>query len=172
MMLALGSEFDTDPQFPWAAETLRDRFSMPHVRALVLHSDLSLYIERVMGPHREYVKAALQRFLDLPPQFLPAQERSIENLRRWMERFFPQKSHDVTDQQLMQISAAATNLAQELNVPSGEDLASVMLVFGHGVHNDPLSMDIQCASRCSHHGFRGKVAATMVKTSYLCGKRQ
>ena len=65
MMLVLGSDFDSDPQFPWAAETLEDQFSRAEVRGMVLHRDLSLYMDRVMGEQDEYLIAALDRFLSL-----------------------------------------------------------------------------------------------------------
>src|ERR1700719_491066 len=40
LMLVLGSDFDSDPQFPWAAEILQDPLSKTHVRAIMLHRDL------------------------------------------------------------------------------------------------------------------------------------
>ena len=71
MMLILGSDFDTDPQFPWAAETLKDTFFPPTIRGLALHRDLTLYMERVMGPRRQYAREALCRFALLPDELPP-----------------------------------------------------------------------------------------------------
>ncbi len=139
MMLVLGSEFDTDPQFPWAVETLQDRFSKPHVRGMVLHRDLSLYLDRVMGPHREFVKSALTRFVLMPSQLPLPEQRSISSVRKWLLQLFPQKFDDVTEEQLAQIAWSAAKQATELKTPGGHGfLAGVMLVFGHGATRDPL----------------------------------
>jgi hypothetical protein len=139
MMLALGSEFDTDPQFPWAAETLQDRFSKPHIRALVLHRDLSLYLDRVMGPQKEHVTDALDRVVRLPSELPTPELCGAANLRVWLRRLFPQKSDDVTDDQLAQIAATATQQANEFGLPAGDGiLGGVMLAFGHGAAHDPL----------------------------------
>jgi|ERR1039458_1432635 hypothetical protein len=151
MMLVLGSEFDTDPQFPWARETLQDQFSRPHVRGMVLHRDLSLYLDRVMGPQKEHVMDALDRFAGLPRELPPPEQRNINNLRGWLRRIFPQKSDDVSDDQLAQIGAAATQQANELRLPVGDGiLASVMLVFGHGATHDPLYPWISSVLRDPH----------------------
>lgn len=139
MMLVLGSEFDTDPQFPWAAEMLRDNFSRPHVRATALHRDLSLYLDRVMGPQREFAKSALTRLVEMPSELPSLEQRSISALRRWLLQLFPQKSADVTDEQLAQIWFLAAQRAAEIEILSGHGfLAGVMLVFGHGAARDPL----------------------------------
>ena len=139
MMLVLGSEYDTDPQFPWAAETLQDRFSRAEVRGMVLHRDLSLYIDRVMGQRNEYLTEALDRFLSLPAKAPPPHQRTAAHLRDWLRRLFPQKSDDVNDEQLAQISAVATEHANRLGLPGRDGiLAGVMLVFGHRATEDPL----------------------------------
>lgn len=139
MMLVLGSEFDTDPQFPWATATLQDQFSRPHVRGMVLHRELSLYLDRVVGQGNEYLREALNRFAGLPPDLPPPDQCSVSNMRDWFGRLFPQKSDDLSDNQLAQISAAASQQAREYQLPGGDGiLGGLMLVFGHGVTRDPL----------------------------------
>ena len=139
LMLVLGSDFDTDPQFPWATETLKDRFSRPHVRGMILHRDLSLYLDRVMGPGKEHLKDALDRFAGLPSELPSPPRRDISSLRGWVRLLFPQKSDDVSDAHLGQIAEAATQQANEFGLPAGDAiLACVMLVFGHGATHDPL----------------------------------
>jgi hypothetical protein len=139
VMLTLGSDFDTDPQFPWAAEILKDDFSRPHVRAMVLHRDIAEYMERVMGNDREHVKAALDRFLQLPPEAPPPEQRNRTDMRTFVRGFFPQKSESLDDPQLAQIVEAADRQTGEFNLPAGRVvIAGVMLVFGHGAARDPL----------------------------------
>ena len=139
LMLVLGSDFDTDPQYPWASETLQDSFSKPHVRGMVLHRDLSLYLDRVMGPQKEYLKEALDRSMRLPRELPPPEQRSVRHLRTWVQQLFPQKSKDVNDQQLAQISSTATAQASQFGIPTGDGLiGSCMMIFGHGVTHDPL----------------------------------
>ena len=138
-MLVLGSHFDTDPQFPWAAETLQDKFSKPHVRALVLHRDLCLYIDRVMGPRREYVREALDRVSKLPEELPRLERRNAEHLREWLVLLYPQKSDDLTDEQVARTAATATYVARQFGVAGGDGIiGSVLLVFGHGATYDPL----------------------------------
>src|SRR5438552_15524006 len=133
MMLVLGSDFDTDPQFPWAAETLLDQFSRAEVRGMVLHRDLSLYVERVMGQQREHVIEALDRFAALPADIPPPAKRGVSYVRGWLRQLFPRKSDDVNDEQLARISAAGAEEADRFGLPAGDGIvASVMLVFGHG----------------------------------------
>jgi len=139
MMLVLGSEFDTDPQFPWAAATLQDRFSKPQVRGLVLYRDLSLYLDRVMGPQREFVKNALTALVRMRSELPPPEHRTISTVRKWLLQLFPQKSDDVTEEQLAQIAWSAAQRAAEFKIPGGHGfLTGVMLVFGHGATRDPL----------------------------------
>lgn len=138
-MLVLGSHFDTDPQFPWAAETLQDQFSPPHVRAFVLHGDLTRYLERVMGEENEHARDALDRFLDLPQQLPGPELRTIQHLRQWLARLYPRKSAELSDDQLARISSTATNEAHQFGIPGGDAiLGSLMAIYGHGVTHDPL----------------------------------
>lgn len=138
-MLLLGSEFDTDPQFEWAAQILNDRFSKAHVRAVVLHRDLTLYLNRVMGPNNEFARRALASLTGLPPHLPPPDQRRIERLRNWLQELYPEKSNDVSDSQLRKIASEATGQAEKFGLPLGDNvLAGLMLVFGHGVTDDPL----------------------------------
>jgi len=139
MMLVLGSDFDTDPQFSWAQEMLQDKFSMPHIRGIALHSDVSQYLDRVMGPQKEHVREALDRFADLPRDLPSPEQRSIDNLRGWLRRLFPEKSEELSNDQLAEIAAKAVQQSNEFQLPVGSNiLAGVMLVFGHGACDDPL----------------------------------
>jgi hypothetical protein len=139
MMLVLGSDFDTDPQYPWASETLQDSYSKPHVRGMVLHRDLSLYLDRVLGPQKEHVTEALNRLVSLPRELPPPDRRGGGNLRHWVSRLYPQKSQDVDDKQLARIAEAAAMEAAGFGIPAGDAiLGSVMLILGHGATRDPL----------------------------------
>lgn len=139
MMLVLGSEFDSDPQFPWAAEILQDFSSQSHVRVLALHRDLSLYLDRVVGPENVFLKEALANFLELRTQLSSPEELNIDNVRKLLWRFFPQKYDDMNDDQLSQIEASAMSRAREFELTWGDGLiAGIMFMFGHGATSDNL----------------------------------
>src|SRR5438093_1018839 len=62
LMFMFGSEFDTDPQLPWAAGILRDvDVSDQMERAERLHSKSLEYSDAVAGPNFEYAKEAFAR---------------------------------------------------------------------------------------------------------------
>src|SRR6185295_17172578 len=78
LMLLFGSHFDTDPQYPWAGEILRDQDSTPQMeRAERLYEKTMDYREKVAGEQDEYTLNALRRILDLAqkPLAYPSSDR-------------------------------------------------------------------------------------------------
>jgi hypothetical protein len=66
LMFLLGSEFDTDPQYPWAGEILNDESipgQMP--RADKLYSRAIQYLDAVAGPDNQFAIAAFRRLKSL-----------------------------------------------------------------------------------------------------------
>src|SRR5262245_34621128 len=61
MVFLFGAEFDTDPQYPWAGQILNDKETGPQERADRLHVKAMEFLDKVSGPQRNYVKAALRR---------------------------------------------------------------------------------------------------------------
>lgn len=61
IMLLLGSEFDVDPQLPWATQRLSDRRMHPSARILRLYDEVSDYLDRTAGKDMRFYNRALLR---------------------------------------------------------------------------------------------------------------
>jgi hypothetical protein len=143
LMFSLGSDFDSDPQLPWAGELLqqggRGRDQMTDAQEL--YSAAVGYFDEVMGPHDWYAIEALERYDRLTPERfrrLPGgfEERIMASLRA----FYPEKYarsrpglHTVINRG---IKAATGYSATGERAPLL--FIVLMFIFGHGILTDPL----------------------------------
>jgi len=143
LMFRFGSDFDSDPQLPWATRTLT---ASPHehemARADRLYGEMSAYLERVDGPNSEYAREALRRLKDAlaspPPRFFgPFQEQALADLHT----FYPQKYEYLSDGPLRIVIGSAVDAARTLGIstePGVALLVGLKFGFGHGALKDPL----------------------------------
>ena len=141
LMFLFGSGFDTDPQYPWAAEILQAPDDQMR-RAEQLFDRTLDYQARVSGPGRANTYRALRELsafagqrVEWPSDGLPAA------LRREMARVFPAKAAYVGDAGLAALIAEGSAEARRygLPAPAGDALLVVlMFAFGHGCTDDPL----------------------------------
>jgi hypothetical protein len=143
LMLLFGSRFDTDPQYPWAAEILTDRGSGPQMRrAERLYEKTLDYRKRVAGPADAFTLNALRRiraFASQPMQFAP--DDPIPALLREIHLLYPEKAAYVGDEALETLIRKGRDGAriQRFSGIRGTVLVVVlMLAFGHGCGVDPL----------------------------------
>jgi hypothetical protein len=143
LMLLFGSHFDTDPQYPWAAEILTDRDSGPQMqRAERLHEKTMDYRQKVAGPEDAYTLKALRNIQALarqPLEFSP--EGFVPGLLGEIKRIYPQKAAYVGDQGLETLIHKGIGGARKQRFTTGRGVALVvvlMLAFGHGCGADPL----------------------------------
>lgn len=143
LMLLFGSYFDTDPQYPWAAETLTNQDSGPQMqRAEQLYERTLDYREKVAGPDDAYTLRALRNISILARQPLElSSDDFFPAMRREIARVYPQKAAYVGDEGIEVLIRKGIDGArrQRFSTIRGVTLVIVlMLAFGHGCGADPL----------------------------------
>lgn len=143
LMLLFGSHFDTDPQYPWAAEILTRQNSDPQMqRAERLYKRTLDYQEKVAGPEDAYALRALRNISVLARQPLAlSSENFIPAMQQEIVRVYPQKAVYVGDEGIEALIRKGIDGAhkQHFSTVRGVTLVIVlMLAFGHGCGADPL----------------------------------
>jgi hypothetical protein len=143
LMLTLGSEFDSDPQFPWVQDSLQlDPISHPQLRANQLYSDLTYYLDRIAGPRYSYALAALQRFGGMEEDTI--REVSHKGLSAAVSTaawIYPEKFRELGETRVVAMITKAREEWGQYDQPSdfGSSLiAGLMLILGHGICRDPM----------------------------------
>lgn len=142
-MFLLGSAFDSDPQYPWALETLTDEtFFDPMDRAEILYARLAEHLEQVAGPQNQYIIRALRRIQKLDRQAISRQGEPMEETGlRLLEDCYPEKCACVGTEGLRKLIQKAQAITEEHELPEPEGvgvLLGLMFAAGHGVADDPL----------------------------------
>jgi hypothetical protein len=141
-MLLFGSYFDTDPQYPWAAEILTDAGTPQTVRARQLYLRVMDYQERVAGPDDTYAAAALRNiraFAARPLNFSPTE--LVPAMLHELELIYPEKVSYVGADALSVMIRRGGQGARNVRFYSPRATALVivlMLAFGHRCGADPL----------------------------------
>jgi hypothetical protein len=141
LMLLFGSHFDTDPQYPWAAEILRD--SAPQMsRAERLYERTLDYRKNVGGPKDAHTLQALRNIRVLVDQPLTVSSDNFSSaILEAMTRVYPQKMAYVGENGLRVLIDAGIVAAQKYGFSSIRALALpvvLMFAFGHNCFHDPL----------------------------------
>jgi hypothetical protein len=142
LMFLFGSAFDTDPQYPWAAEILRASDDQMQ-RAERLYEKTLDYQEKVSGPDAVNTRKALEGLLTLAEQqALPFSDKDFTpGILREMSRIFPQKAAYIGEERLREVVQEGRAEAKKclFITVRGEGLMIVlMFAFGHGCTDDPL----------------------------------
>ncbi len=142
LMVMFGCDFDTDPQYPWAASVLAGGDGPdPMARAERLHGAAMDYAARVFGRDYEQEKAALRRVAALAPEaWLAPELRACGPWIRQMEKLYPEKVREVgtaaLDALFQKAGPASASWGPPPNVGTAI-MAGLMFAFGHGVRSDP-----------------------------------
>lgn len=142
MMLLFGSYFETDPQYPWAAEMLKNRDVEQMERAESLYEKIMDYREKVIGPDDIYALKALRNvsMLAQQPLLIPSEE-FVAYMRQEIARVYPQKAAYVGQEGIDALIHKGMDGArrQRFSTTRAATLIVVlMLAFGHGCGADPL----------------------------------
>jgi hypothetical protein len=123
LMLLFGSHFDTDPQYPWAAEILRD--SAPQMsRAERLYERTLDYRKNVGGPKDAHALQALRNIRVLVDQPLTVSSDNFSSaILEAMTRVYPQKKAYVGENGLRVLIDAGIVAAQKYGFSSIRALA-------------------------------------------------
>jgi hypothetical protein len=137
-----GSDFDTDPQFPWAGAILSDAGTPDQMaKAERLHQESIAYVDAVAGPNYEYSINAFKRarrvsYEDLARPIADLESSSVAGFRA----IFPEKYAYVGDSALRQLTREAVEKARMHSVSSQAGIlvfAFLMFALGHGFAADP-----------------------------------
>jgi hypothetical protein len=142
MMFLFGSGFDTDPQYPWAAAMLNDAATQHQMQlATRLHEAAAGYLDRVAGPDRKLIFAAMDRLGSLRLEQFVSFSGLEEAVLRAMQNAYPEKFAYVGIGPLRQLYGLSLQAAEkvEMNLPKGVAvLTGLMFAAGHTVLVDPL----------------------------------
>ncbi len=141
LMLLFGSHFDTDPQYPWASEILKE--DAPQMdRADRLHEKTLDYQEKVSGPDAANTRQALEGLLSMarnPPDSKP--ENFESDIRREMTRVFPQKTNYIGEAGITALINEGSDEAAKFDFQTVRGKALIVILmyaFGHGCTEGPL----------------------------------
>jgi hypothetical protein len=143
LMLLFGSHFDTDPQYPWAAEILSDPDAVSEMqRAERLYDKTCDYRDTVIGPDDVYALAALRNISTFAREPLPAAFDGLApSMLAEMARVYPQKVAYVGEPGLQRLIDQGLGIAHRHGFSSARARALpsvLMFAFGHGCFADPL----------------------------------
>jgi uncharacterized membrane protein len=139
-MLLFGSDFDTDPQLPWAAPTLKDPAAGDQMaRAERLWLRTQDFLDRVAGPGGELTRDALRRARRAAAEDQSEPPPGPDELLRGLEALHPQRCQAIGEAAMRAVAARAAELARPYAAEAGALplFATLVFLLGHGVAADP-----------------------------------
>jgi hypothetical protein len=143
MMIVLGSNFDTDPQYPWTAEVLTNTKNSDQMAlAEILHNRAQDYLEKVNGETNIHSLKALKDLSELYKRGVKFQLQDFEqNMLYMMKEIHPRKIAETDEESLVQLFINAKKKAKEhygfQEARSLGLMAVLMFSFGHQCDTDP-----------------------------------
>jgi len=141
-MLLFGGHFDTDPQYPWAADILEDESVPEMLRAEQLYAAVMAYRREVVGPEDVYAIDALRALAALARGPLPVTPQTLAaDIVRQIRLLHPRKAAFTGDVALGALVAKGIEGARQVNFADTRGAVLVtllMLTFGHGCGADPI----------------------------------
>jgi hypothetical protein len=143
IMMALGSGFDTDPQFAWLHDYLQPMEGLSTLdRARLLHFHVTAYLHRAYGAKGQIGRAVLERasllnLEQLRDTGLRFESRGMD-LLKWLH---PERMDFLEPEAVDELRSSAWSQATDarLGMPEGGMvLFLLMFAFGHQVCSDPL----------------------------------
>lgn len=143
LMLLFGCRFDTDPQYPWAAEILGNRdLDTQMQRAQRLYERTLDYRRRVAGPADAYTLNALRNIRAFAGQTLSfAPHELVPFMLEEIALIHPEKAAYIGPEALTALIRKGGEGARNLRFTTPRGMALVVLLFlsfGHGCGADPL----------------------------------
>jgi hypothetical protein len=140
--ILLGIDFDTDPQYPQAAEILDDP-SIPDQtdRADRVHAWLMEFLDAAGGPDRQYARRALQRARQIPHEPIPVSSPTFDSqIIERMRETHPEKVDYLGEPVLRRLIRRAIKEAKKYGVANDAGVClfvGLMFAVGHGFVGDP-----------------------------------
>jgi len=141
-MVMLGSDFDSDPQLPWAREIL-ERKQPELARMDSLHAQAQDYMARTAGESSRNVffAVARARAQGLCPDSALPPSLSLEKVAPWLERMYPEK-YRLVAHRLPELVAHAEATASSYGFERPRALGRIlgmMFLMGSGVCDEPMT---------------------------------
>jgi len=141
-MFLLGSQFDRDPQYPWATDILIDcQYSDQMKRAVALTNKTTDYVNKVFGAEHEFLLKAVRQMAALSADTSggssPLSESSLID---YLSQFFPEKCAYLGPAALRKFSEWAIQTAKRFGLSTTKSVtcfARVVFILGHGFAADP-----------------------------------
>ena len=143
LMVYLGSGFDRDPQYPWAAAVLDDPSDTDETSRIdEIIRCTGLFLAKVAGPDREHVSAALKRLSTGGEVWFTQLERPVNgvSLRRLLNAIYPEKVAYLGNDRLTEVMTLALNAARRHGLDGPEPVAlfaGLFLLLGSFADEDP-----------------------------------
>lgn len=139
VMIVLGSDFDTDPQFPWAAEILADEgYRTPMDRAEALHARLLAHVAEVDGRDNVHAREALADLAALVRRGAPLYRDSFEDdVLRLLAQIHPRKVEVSGEAAIRRLIAAGIARTERQELRHALPTIALMVAFGHRFDADP-----------------------------------
>lgn len=114
LMFMFGSDFDTDPQYPWAEEILSDSEITDQMeRADRLYNKTMDYLEKAAGPEYKYEKEAMRRLSQMRFEDLPTSEEDFESeIVTHLNRIHPQKFEYIGETAIRELIQRGNEVAE------------------------------------------------------------
>lgn len=142
LMLMLGSDFDTDIQYPWAGNILGDPSVIDQMqRADDLYVKAMDYVENVVGANSEFNNEAILKVSQLSLESLIMSGGILEDdIVMLMNMVHPKKCDYLGESALRALVSRGIELAGNFDIRTshgGKLLTGLMFCFGHGCCTDP-----------------------------------
>ena len=108
----MGSESDTDPQYPWAGAILTNQqIGDQAIRADRLFEELRQYMDRVAGPKFQHTLEALRRVKSVTLDTIQDRDEDLESrMLARLDIIFPEKSSYVGEVALRRLVGNGLNI--------------------------------------------------------------
>jgi len=143
LVFLLGSNFDTDVQFPWAAATLKDEMIKGSVIRIDKLYEIAMdYLGRVNGDNNIYLALALRKIREVPfGEFSYAvSEDVVRKVISQLKNVWPEKCQYLGNSILHQLVQHGIKSARRYNITGEKGLVlyiGLMFMLGSGFDNDP-----------------------------------
>lgn len=143
MMIAFGSGFETDPQYPWIRKVLADNKQLPQIeQSTKLYRLTTDYFERILGPQSQYFFEAAQKIQQLNVDDLHVYKTGFTSyMLKLLQSCYPQKFETSGTQALTALIELGEQKAHQSYGfdqarPAGL-IVLLMYLLGHQFDHDP-----------------------------------
>jgi hypothetical protein len=142
-MLCLGSNFDDDPQLPWASGILKAKtISEPATRMMQLDNEAQAYLDRAAGEGNELLRSALLSVQKnrIAEPWQPQAATLEQSIVRELRAIWPHKCHVLGEAGLGDLAHEGVEAARKHGLATGRGAliyVGVMFLLGSGFDTDP-----------------------------------